>query len=248
MGHECDTGGSFTDTASYTDIIAECTNVSVGYKSAHCSTEHTNVDYLFRLRDALLKLDTSKLVEKRMPGESPSLYRTYTYNSGQGSWWDSAREEGRKAGGLDGIEVRAKCAGMTWMDQYEFDSDTCLWFPKATKEAKAAAEKAAKRKERLDKAGRKTDLGVTKTMNSTIGGSVASSGLNKDGKPNTNTVILDSALANGVQRTPTYAQYLRLIRDNDMVVADLLESLGYGPGELLDHLLDVGASGNTVRM
>ena len=40
-----DTGGSFTDTANYTDIIAECTNLSCGYYNAHTQSEYQ--DYAF---------------------------------------------------------------------------------------------------------------------------------------------------------------------------------------------------------
>ena len=35
-----DTGGSFTDTANYTDIIPECTNLSCGYYNAHTQSEY----------------------------------------------------------------------------------------------------------------------------------------------------------------------------------------------------------------
>ena len=40
-----DTGGSFTDTANYTDIIPECTNLSCGYYNAHTQSEYQ--DYAF---------------------------------------------------------------------------------------------------------------------------------------------------------------------------------------------------------
>src|SRR5205085_807202 len=39
LGHTCDTTGSFTDTASYTDLVGECTNISVGYEGAHSQGE-----------------------------------------------------------------------------------------------------------------------------------------------------------------------------------------------------------------
>lgn len=64
-----DTGGSYTDTASYTDLIGECTNLSVGYTGAHSRSETLDFEYLIKLRDALCKLDVSKLALKRKPGE-----------------------------------------------------------------------------------------------------------------------------------------------------------------------------------
>lgn len=153
MGHNKDTGGSFTDTASYVDLIAECTNVSVGYDMAHCPGENTNVDYLFRLRDALLKLDVTKLVESRKPGENGWLYQSYSYSGGSNShsdYWDyerdwtsgkyvngvwtyTSKKDQSKEGGLSGSALRAKYKGKrgcAWLDDYEFDKDAGLWFPK----------------------------------------------------------------------------------------------------------------------
>lgn len=154
MGHACDTGGSYTDTASYVDLVAECTNISAGYQDAHCKTEYTNVDYLFRLRDALLKIDVSKLVENRKPGENTRLYQSYSYHSEYENYgwdWYSKNKEDKKdkvarTGGLTGIELRErynKDGKLDWFDDYEFDSKIALWFPK-------------------DKNSKKKDLGVTK--------------------------------------------------------------------------------------
>lgn len=77
MDFKSDDTGSFTDTASYVDLIGECTNISVGYKGAHGQYERQDVKYLFQVRDALMKLDASKLEEKRKPGDKER--KTYTY-------------------------------------------------------------------------------------------------------------------------------------------------------------------------
>ena len=61
--------GVFTDTANYTEIIGECTNLSVGYFSEHQSVEFLSLGHLFSLRDAIIKADLSKLVFTRKPGE-----------------------------------------------------------------------------------------------------------------------------------------------------------------------------------
>lgn len=50
-----DPTGVFTDTANYTDIIPECTNVSVGYEDEHTGKELLDVWHVERLRDALIK-------------------------------------------------------------------------------------------------------------------------------------------------------------------------------------------------
>ena len=65
-----DTGGTFTDSANYTDIIGECTNLSVGYHGAHGPLEATNVAFLVGMRDVLLTADWSQLVMARKPGEA----------------------------------------------------------------------------------------------------------------------------------------------------------------------------------
>lgn len=68
-GFKNDTGGTFTDTANYTDLIGECTNISVGYYNQHTSKECQNVEFAFKLREALLELDHSELIYSRCPGD-----------------------------------------------------------------------------------------------------------------------------------------------------------------------------------
>ena len=64
-----DTGGSFTDTANYVDLIGECTNISVGYDRQHTTGETQSLSHALALRAAMLQFDESKLVESRKPGE-----------------------------------------------------------------------------------------------------------------------------------------------------------------------------------
>lgn len=80
LGHKLDDGGSYTDTASFMDLIPECTNVSVGYHDEHSHNETLDWPYLLDLRSALLSLDTSALVIKRDPSEIDDGYRP---------WWAS---------------------------------------------------------------------------------------------------------------------------------------------------------------
>lgn len=65
--YEADSGGTFTDTASYMDQISECTNLSVGYNGQHTSSETQNLYHVAGLAAALLKFDESKLVADRDP-------------------------------------------------------------------------------------------------------------------------------------------------------------------------------------
>jgi hypothetical protein len=62
-----DDSGVFTDTANYTSLIPECTNLSIGYEHNHGPRETLNTDHLQRLRDSLLALKVSDLVVKRDP-------------------------------------------------------------------------------------------------------------------------------------------------------------------------------------
>lgn len=62
-----DDTGIFTDTANYTDIIPECTNVSVGYDMEHTGKESLYLPHLFALRDALPKVNWDALPIVRDP-------------------------------------------------------------------------------------------------------------------------------------------------------------------------------------
>jgi hypothetical protein len=66
-----DDGGTFTDTANYTDLVPECTNVSVGYCHAHTSMERLDVRFLVHLRNKLCspEFDVTMLPVLRDPRE-----------------------------------------------------------------------------------------------------------------------------------------------------------------------------------
>ena len=68
-GYKADPTGLFTDTANYTDLIGECSNLSVGYNDAHSPKESQNMKFAGLLLEALCDLDTSKLKLERKPGE-----------------------------------------------------------------------------------------------------------------------------------------------------------------------------------
>lgn len=62
-----DDTGTFTDTANYTELVPECTNLSVGYYDQHSKKERQNVAFILELRDKLIALDTDKLIVARDP-------------------------------------------------------------------------------------------------------------------------------------------------------------------------------------
>jgi hypothetical protein len=67
MGYVPDDTGVFTDTANYTTLIAECTNLSVGYEHQHGIRETLDVEHIQKLLKVILELDVSKLTIKRDP-------------------------------------------------------------------------------------------------------------------------------------------------------------------------------------
>lgn len=68
--------GVYTDTANYSHLIPECTNLSVGYNYEHSPDECLNRFHLERLRDTLIRLDWGSLIVDRDPTtEDPDDWR-----------------------------------------------------------------------------------------------------------------------------------------------------------------------------
>ncbi len=82
LDHQCDPSGTFTDTANYTDLVGECTNLSVGYDHEHTPAEMLDLEYLLRLRQAVVTIDTHPFVISRKPGDD-EFDAEFTYDFGQ---------------------------------------------------------------------------------------------------------------------------------------------------------------------
>jgi putative aminopeptidase FrvX len=67
LDHKPDDGGTFTDTASYSEIIPECTNVSVGFENEHSAAETLDLPYLLDLRQAMVGFNQDQIVIERDP-------------------------------------------------------------------------------------------------------------------------------------------------------------------------------------
>ena len=65
-----DDTGSFTDSANYTDLIGECTNLAVGYYDQHTQSESQDLAFASALVNQLITIDFSQLPAKRQPGET----------------------------------------------------------------------------------------------------------------------------------------------------------------------------------
>lgn len=69
MTFDLNDGGSFTDSANYTDLIGECTNLSVGYYDQHTQSECQDLSFATRFAIQLTKVDWEALPTAREPGE-----------------------------------------------------------------------------------------------------------------------------------------------------------------------------------
>jgi len=87
-----DDTGVFTDSANYTDIIPECTNLSVGYYNEHTPQEYQDYEFLNVFIDKLLKVDWTGLPTIRTPQPSVPWWNSYDdeYDS-YGDYGDSSR-------------------------------------------------------------------------------------------------------------------------------------------------------------
>ncbi len=75
LDYKLDTGGSFTDTASYVKLIPECTNMSIGYEREHSSDEILDYGHLAEFIPALLKVEWEKLPVVRDPSKEETFGR-----------------------------------------------------------------------------------------------------------------------------------------------------------------------------
>jgi hypothetical protein len=81
MNYKKDSGGVYTDSAEFVDIIPECTNISVGYYKEHTVDEHQDINHLTKLAIACTKVDWENSPVER----DPSVREYYDrYSSGFG--------------------------------------------------------------------------------------------------------------------------------------------------------------------
>jgi hypothetical protein len=77
-----DDTGVYTDTAEFTDIIPECTNISVGYDHEHSQQETLNIHHYELLSQAVLAVQWDKLPTDRDP--TVPEYKKTKYDT---AWW-----------------------------------------------------------------------------------------------------------------------------------------------------------------
>lgn len=77
-----DDTGVYTDTAEFTELIPECTNISVGYAREHTQEESLDLVYYNNLAAAVLTVEWDALPVERDPSVVEPVYET-------GNWWQS---------------------------------------------------------------------------------------------------------------------------------------------------------------
>ena len=85
MNLKPDSGGIYTDSYEYCNIVSECTNISVGYYNQHTKTEYQDMGFVMKLRDAIINADWGKLRGYRDP--TVIEYDDWGYLPGKG--WTS---------------------------------------------------------------------------------------------------------------------------------------------------------------
>lgn len=86
LSYKKDTGGIYTDSAEFTHLVPECTNVSVGYYKEHTTTESQDILHLTNLAEACLLVNWESLPTKRDPSKSEMNDYSYPRNYPQTSY------------------------------------------------------------------------------------------------------------------------------------------------------------------
>lgn len=79
LKYKKDDTGVYTDSAEFTDIIPECTNLSVGYYREHTHNESQDIKHLAELAKACLKVDWENLPTIR--DMKKTEYKSWSYSS-----------------------------------------------------------------------------------------------------------------------------------------------------------------------
>ncbi len=115
-----DDTGLFTDSANYADMIGECTNLSVGYFGHHTLNESLDLSFICAMRDSLIRMDSSKLVYSRFPGESDIEIVTRKYGHSTADNWDFSSDSWMKE--LSDSHMSSICnAGDSLYSSQEYD-------------------------------------------------------------------------------------------------------------------------------
>lgn len=224
LDYKADSTGSFTDTASYTDLVGECTNLSVGYREAHSSKERLDIGHAFRLRDALISMDQYGLVETRKPGEREFYHQQHFHqrHTPTGMYYSNGQYHYYDEYGRDDWVDPANAAHNRY--------DTGI--------AYGSEEKSANENEILRqlRGNGRTDLGVTKGWSKTAQKRNAKNEIDQI-MPGAAQSGDDEEYDSGPMSRRDYEAVVHIVKSNPEAIADLLEGFGYGFDELCDEII-----------
>lgn len=107
---EPDPTGIMTDSASFMDLIPECTNISVGYFNEHQTSEKQDIVFLEKLAVACASIEWEDLPVKRDPQD---VYNWSGWNWGKKSKNTTPSDSGPFP--LDPIPFRIEHGGSIWL-------------------------------------------------------------------------------------------------------------------------------------
>ena len=113
MMYARDDSGVYTDTAEFTALIPECTNISVGYLHEHTDRESLDILHFQRLASAVLKFNWDALPTDRDPTLPDPDNKWDSYGT---DWWD----KGYGLTKVTGIEHKTDS---TWRSYADPDTD-----------------------------------------------------------------------------------------------------------------------------
>lgn len=114
--------GVYTDTAEYSRIVPECTNLSVGYEFQHTANETQDLEHVQKLLDALCNIEWAKLPVVRDPKDVEYL----PYTGGYGGYYGGSKNYGnsyyggsKNYGGNNYSTTRASLKYLSYEELYE---------------------------------------------------------------------------------------------------------------------------------
>lgn len=126
-----DSTGLFTDTANYTSIIPECTNLSVGYFRQHGPQEVQNYKFLDVLLEKLCEIDIEALPIERDVNDHGYSYGGYYDRSTFKSKFDSDTWDRPKATSkTNSVSIDGDDDNFYQDDNFDYDPKTNVYTPK----------------------------------------------------------------------------------------------------------------------
>jgi hypothetical protein len=116
-----DSTGVYTDTAEFTDIIPECTNISVGYDREHSEHESLDIYHFTALAERVVKIAWDNLPTDRDPAVRESKWDAWDATSHR-SWASSTSVSPY----LSGFSSYANDSDDAFYDYYEDEDEETL--------------------------------------------------------------------------------------------------------------------------